>query len=491
MSSERLQKILAQAGIASRRKAEELIEMGEVSVNGKVAKLGDRATMGVDHIKVSGKLLLEKEDHVYVAFHKPKGVISLINDPDGRPALGEYLVKVTQRIFPIGRLDFNDEGILLLTNDGMLAEGIQKNPKFPRVYAVKLKGHMTSEMVQRLERGAKIGNRFVKPHSVRIVEELNKKTKVEIVFLGSANVDVKGYFEDKGFLVEKVVRTAFGHITLKGLEVGEYRVVPKSKLEALILQPELGVRDIQQRHEKQKAVLPTDLRDPGIPVNVKRNALKSKIVVRTPSESATGAKPRPAYGKNRSIITPDSERESRGGDRGPRRDSRGPSKFGRSSERTERSDRAPRGERSERTPRSFSGDRSERAPRSFGGERSERAPRAPRGERSERAPRSFGGERSERGERRPFQKREGSAGPGFGNRARFNDRGGEGRSERSGSGSRGGFGGARRDSREGGFSPRGGAGRRDSGSSASRSSRGTGRTTLTRVKRRDSGSSDE
>lgn len=260
MSIERLQKILAQAGIASRRKAEELIEQGLVTVNGNVAKLGDKADFTADHIKVEGKLLRKLEDLFYVVFNKPKGVISMMSDPEGRPTIADYLAKMKAHVQPIGRLDFNSEGLLLLTNDGALAEKIQKSDAFPRIYHVKIKGHITTEMISRLERGGRVGEKFAKPLSVRIHEELNKKTKIEIVFVNAANVDVKAYFETKGFLVEKITRTGFGHLTLAGLEPGKFRVVPKTKFEALFTQPELGVKAIEHRHAKEREILPRDQR---------------------------------------------------------------------------------------------------------------------------------------------------------------------------------------------------------------------------------------
>ncbi len=260
MSIERLQKILAQAGIASRRKAEEMIEEGQVTVNGKIAKIGDKADFTVDHIKVNGTLLRKLEDPFYVVMNKPKGVISMMSDPEGRPTLADFLVKLKVRVNPVGRLDFNSDGLILLTNDGAMAEKIQKSDAFPRVYHVKVKGHITTEMIDRLNRGMRAAHKFVKPLSVRIHEELNRKTKIEIAFLNAANVDVKTYFEEKGFLVEKITRTSVGHITLHGLEPGMYKTVPKTKFEALVAQPELGVKALEFRHEKERAILPRDQR---------------------------------------------------------------------------------------------------------------------------------------------------------------------------------------------------------------------------------------
>jgi len=112
---ERVQKILAKAGIASRRKAEELITLGEVTINGKVAKLGDQAEWGVDSVKVGGKLITTTEQPVYIAFYKPKNVICAMEDPQGRPSLAGYFTRVQARIYPIGRLDFTSEGLVLLT----------------------------------------------------------------------------------------------------------------------------------------------------------------------------------------------------------------------------------------------------------------------------------------------------------------------------------------------------------------------------------------
>jgi 23S rRNA pseudouridine2605 synthase len=237
-----------------------MIQQGLVTVNGKVAKIGDKADFTADHIKVDGTLLRRLEDQFYVLFNKPRGVISMMGDPEGRPTLSDFLAKLKVHVNPIGRLDFNSEGLLLLTNDGALAEKIQKSDQFPRIYHVKIKGHITSEMIDRLSRGARIANKFVKPLSVRINEELNKKTKIEVVFLNAANVDVKTFFESKGFLVERITRTGIGHLTLHGLEPGKYRIVPKSKFEALVEQPELGVKALEHRVEKEREILPRDKR---------------------------------------------------------------------------------------------------------------------------------------------------------------------------------------------------------------------------------------
>ncbi|MEK6704424.1 MAG: pseudouridine synthase [Bdellovibrionota bacterium] len=244
MQLERIQKILARAGIASRRKAEELIASGEVSVNGKVAKLGDKAKFGRDSIKVHGHLIYKVEPPLYLAFNKPKGVISMMSDTDGRPTLSDYLIRIKKRLFPIGRLDFNSDGLLLLTNDGGFAASLQKRGDIPRIYHVKVKGHPEQQAIAKLERGARIGRKPVRPHSVTLVQKLANKSVIEVIFLAPGAVDVKGLFESKGFLIEKITRTAIGHITLKGLGPGEYRLLRSSSVEALLKQPELGLPNV-------------------------------------------------------------------------------------------------------------------------------------------------------------------------------------------------------------------------------------------------------
>ncbi len=250
MALERVQKILAHAGIASRRKAEELIEEGAVTINGKVAKLGDKADFEKDAIKVSGKLLRQTQTPVYLAFHKPKAVISMMEDPQGRPTLADYLVRVRGRVFPIGRMDYNSEGLLLLTNDGDFAEKLQKREDVPRTYHVKVKGQPDTETLTKLEKG-------LKAYQVRVDQKLQSKSVIEITLLSSKTVDLKTAFERRGLLVEKVKRVAIGQITLKGIEAGQYKMLRKSQVQALLDQPELG---LPAKEEKKPASLPLTLR---------------------------------------------------------------------------------------------------------------------------------------------------------------------------------------------------------------------------------------
>ncbi len=283
MAKERVQKILAKAGICSRRKAEELIVEGLVTINGKTAKLGDQAEWGKDAIKVSGKLLLQQETPTYLAFFKPKGVICALSDPQERPTLADYLKKVTHRVYPIGRLDFNSEGIVLLTNDGDFAEKVQRRDDIPRVYAVKVKGHPTEEMMTRLKKGARLGNevkRLFKPHEVWVKQELANKALVQTVILGSGAFDLKAYFELKGFLVEKITRTSLGHLTLRGLQPGHYRLLKQSQAFALLEQPELGMKVIEDKpRPRAKTVRIAPLAKPIAPKPSPRAKKGPRIVI--------------------------------------------------------------------------------------------------------------------------------------------------------------------------------------------------------------------
>jgi len=147
MAEERLQKILARAGIASRRKAEEYITAGRVTVNGKVVvELGTKADAGRDHIKFDGKLLQPERNHVYIALNKPKGYVSTVTDPQGRPTVMDLLKRVKERVYPVGRLDYASEGLILLTNDGDFAAHIlAPATHLGKTYLVKVNGMLTRQ----------------------------------------------------------------------------------------------------------------------------------------------------------------------------------------------------------------------------------------------------------------------------------------------------------------------------------------------------------
>ena len=221
MAQERVQKILAQVGIASRRKAEELIEEGSVTINGRVAKLGDKAEWGKDAIKVNGKLLHQKERPVYYLFYKPRNVISSLSDPEDRPCVGDYLKGIRERVYLVGRLDFGTEGLIILTNDGDFLEKVQKSSDLPRFYEVKVKGFPDDEMLSRIRSGKRINGRLIRPAEVRCKTELASNSKVEVVFRGVGTLDLKELFEERGFAASRVVRRGIGHLVLGDMKPGD------------------------------------------------------------------------------------------------------------------------------------------------------------------------------------------------------------------------------------------------------------------------------
>jgi pseudouridine synthase len=245
MAKERVQKILARAGIASRRKAEELIVLGLVTINGKTAKLGDQAEYGKDSVKVEGKLIHSTEAKAYLLFNKPKGVISMMGDPQGRPSLEDFLGQVKYRLFPVGRLDYNSEGLILLTNDGDFSEKIQRRDDIVRVYHVKIGKHPSPEEISRLEKGGRVGNRNFKPHSVRLAQEFTRKSMIEITVVGSGAIDLKTYFEAKGIQTERIIRVGFGHLKLGNLEPGKFRYLKGTQAMSVLEQPELGMKRLE------------------------------------------------------------------------------------------------------------------------------------------------------------------------------------------------------------------------------------------------------
>ncbi|MBU6375008.1 MAG: hypothetical protein KGQ59_03350 [Bdellovibrionales bacterium] len=286
MALERVQKILARAGIASRRKAEELILDGSVTINGQIAKLGDQAEWGKDAIKVDGKLITTTEQPVYLAFYKPKNVICAMTDPQGRPALADYFTRVQARIYPVGKLDFESEGLVLLTNDGEMAQKIAKSKDLLQVYSIKVKGHPDAEMLKRISRGMRTEKgHLVRPEVVRIDEKLENKSKVQVVMRGSASSELKVLLETRGFLFDRLVRAGIGQLTLGTLDSGEYRRLEASQVRALFEQPDLGLRTIENSVKK----------DAEAAARRERRAPKKTSVI-TPRSKSSGPVPKTSWG---------------------------------------------------------------------------------------------------------------------------------------------------------------------------------------------------
>lgn len=240
---ERLQKILARAGLASRREAERWIVEGRITVNGAIVrKLGTQADPAKDSIKVDGKRVKPASAPLYYALHKPAGVITTLNDPEHRPDITPFLARLGEkrRVFPVGRLDYNTTGLLLLTNDGELALRLT-HPRFgaTKVYRAKLSACPTEEELQRLRKGIRLDDGMTAPARVRIVDRLKKNAWVEIGLNEGRKREVRRMFEVLGYFVEKLIRIRIGTVSLGDLPPGELR--PLSQIEIRSLKKTVGL----------------------------------------------------------------------------------------------------------------------------------------------------------------------------------------------------------------------------------------------------------
>lgn len=226
---ERLQKIIAESGYCSRRKAEELIKNNKVSVNGNIVNiLGTKANVG-DDIIVEGKTI-SKEDKEYYLFYKPRGVISSTSDDKDRKTIMNYF-NTNKRLYPVGRLDYNTDGAIIVTNDGEFANMLM-HPKneLEKVYIVKVKGIIDGDAIRKLKQGIVINRIKCIPDKVKLrkVDKIKKSSIVEIVIHDGKNHEVKLMFERIGFLVDKLKRERIEFLNLDGLNSGEYRrITPK------------------------------------------------------------------------------------------------------------------------------------------------------------------------------------------------------------------------------------------------------------------------
>ncbi len=237
--NERLQKLIAVAGIASRRHAEQLITAGEVTVNGKVVtELGTKADPDNDHIKVRGKLIntaLQKREKIYVLLNKPRGYLSSVSDPEGRPTVLELLPASHGRLYPVGRLDFNTEGLLLLTNDGDFTNFITSaRNKVEKVYEAKVKGVPEEQAVERLRRGVVLddGTR-TSPAKIRRLGETESNAWFEILLHEGKNQQIRRMFELIGHSVLKLRRSRIGFLRDDELKPGKWRRLAEDEVKLL------------------------------------------------------------------------------------------------------------------------------------------------------------------------------------------------------------------------------------------------------------------
>ncbi|UQS82888.1 rRNA pseudouridine synthase [Bombilactobacillus folatiphilus] len=233
---ERLQKLIAEAGVTSRRKAEELIVNGRVQVNGQVVKqLGSKFTTQ-DLIEVDG-IAIERSPKVYLMFYKPRGVISSVHDEKGRKVVTDYFKDIIDtRIYPVGRLDYDTSGLLLLTNDGDLTNHLlHPHNQVNKVYIAKISGVVTSRALEQLRHGVKVNGRKTAPAKSEIMSVDRKKqtSLVKLVIHEGMNHQVKEMFKQVGFNVVKLRREQVGFLTLNGLVSGDWRFLTNDEVKAL------------------------------------------------------------------------------------------------------------------------------------------------------------------------------------------------------------------------------------------------------------------
>jgi 23S rRNA pseudouridine2605 synthase len=240
---ERLQKLIAAAGIASRRHAEEMITAGEVTVNGKlVTELGAKADPTRDHIKVRGRLInpiLAARENVYVLLNKPRGYLSSVSDPEGRPLVTELIPPSLGRLHPVGRLDFNTEGLILLTNDGDFTNFITAaRNRVRKVYVVKVKGVPPENAIERLRKGIKLddGARTA-PAEVKRIDESETNAWFEVVLHEGRNQQIRRMFDSIGHSALKLRRIRIGFLTDEPLEPKQWRLLSPVEVTRLMRKP--------------------------------------------------------------------------------------------------------------------------------------------------------------------------------------------------------------------------------------------------------------
>lgn len=229
----RLQKVIADCGVTSRRKAEGLILDGRVMVNDKlVTELGTKVNPHTDSIAVDGVTLeLAAVDKVYIVMNKPRAYITTLSDPEGRPTVMELIYGVKQRIFPVGRLDYLSEGLLILTNDGDLANMIM-HPKYEveKVYEVKVFGHVNEALLSKIKRGVMTEDGLLKPKSVRVIEQLPNKTWLEFRLNEGKNREIRKICDAVELTVDKLRRVAIEGLNIQSLPVGQYMFTTRKEL---------------------------------------------------------------------------------------------------------------------------------------------------------------------------------------------------------------------------------------------------------------------
>lgn len=237
MTQVRLQKFIADCGVTSRRKAEDLIVAGKIRVNGYVERtLGTKVNPENDVVEMDGHILdLGSVKKIYAVLHKPRGYVTTVNDPEGRKTVMDFFKELTERVYPIGRLDYLSEGLLLMTNDGEFANMVA-HPSFEitKIYEVKVFGAVNQALLKKLQKGVMIDGALAKPQMVRVVKQLPQKTWLEFRLQEGRNREIRRICEAAGLTVDKLKRVAIEGLTIQGIAPGKIHYFSKPQLMRLL-----------------------------------------------------------------------------------------------------------------------------------------------------------------------------------------------------------------------------------------------------------------
>lgn len=232
---ERLQKIISAAGIDSRRHAEKFITEGRVSVNGEVVReLGVKADPQKDVIRIDGNTISVENTHYYIALHKPAEYVTTMSDPQNRPTVVDLVRNIPERVYPVGRLDYDSSGLLLLTNDGDFAQKIQ-HPRFqiPKTYRAKIAGRLNSAELKQISKGISLPDGIFKPEDLKVEKINDKSCWLRLTLREGKNRIIRRGLEAIGHQVSRLVRESIGNITLTGLKEGEWRLLTGQEIHQL------------------------------------------------------------------------------------------------------------------------------------------------------------------------------------------------------------------------------------------------------------------
>lgn len=230
----RLQKFLSESGVASRRKAEEMIEAGRIRVNGRIARLGDKVDPVRDKVTVSGKRVVSQKEKVYIMLHKPRGFVTTMNDEQDRKCVAELVEDVGVRVFPVGRLDRNSEGLLIMTNDGEFSNKLTHPSSYVnKTYRVTVKGSVSDEKVDKLATGIMLDGRPTAPCDVHVIDRKTDRTVLIFVIHEGRNRQIRRMCEEVGLEVIRLKRTEIAGVKLGMLPQGKWRPLNEKEMRHL------------------------------------------------------------------------------------------------------------------------------------------------------------------------------------------------------------------------------------------------------------------